>query len=114
VRVTGVELVTDTVPTANVAVEAPAATVTLAGTLTTPGLLFVRVTTAPPVGAAPVNVTAPCAELPPTTVKGLTVRADNEWLMFATAYQTNLMSGKTHSFVLSMTIALITEVVGDH
>jgi hypothetical protein len=35
------------------------------------------VTTAPPVGAAPVSVTVPCAELPPMTVEGLTVRADN-------------------------------------
>ena len=77
VIVTEVELVAETVVIANVAFCAPAATLTLAGAVAAAELLLVNVTTAPPVGAALVNVTVPCEELPPTTVLGLTVRADN-------------------------------------
>ena len=56
----------------NVAVVAPAATVTLAGTCAA-ALLLERVTEDPPVGAAALNVTVPVALLPPVTVAGLTV-----------------------------------------
>ena len=52
------------------ALVAPAATVTLAGTVATPVLLFDRLTTAPPVGAAALNVTLPVDEPPPVTLKG--------------------------------------------
>jgi hypothetical protein len=54
----------------NVAVFAPAATVTFAGTVVTPSPPE-RDTTAPPDGAAPVSVTVPITGLPPTTLLGL-------------------------------------------
>ena len=69
--VTGVEELTELVVTVNVAVVDPAPTVTLAGTVAA-ALLLDSVTAAPPVGAAPLNVTVPVEELPPTTVAGLT------------------------------------------
>ena len=48
-------------------------TVTLAGTVATPVLLLDRLTTAPPLGAAALNVTVPVDELPPVTLDGLSV-----------------------------------------
>jgi len=48
----------------------PAATVTFAGTVATAVLLLDSVTTAPPDGAGPLNVTVPVDELPPVTVVG--------------------------------------------
>ena len=55
----------------NVALVAPAATVTLAGTWAADVLLLVRVTTAPPDGAGPVKVTVTVDEVPPITELGL-------------------------------------------
>ena len=55
----------------NVALVAPAATVTLARTWAAVVLLLVRVTTAPPDGAGPVKVTVPVDEVPPITELGL-------------------------------------------
>jgi hypothetical protein len=55
----------------NVALSAPASTVTLVGTCATDLLLLDNVTTIPPGGAAPVRVTAPVEELPPATVLGV-------------------------------------------
>ena len=55
------------------ALVAPAATVTLAGTVATPVLLLDRLTTAPPLGAAALSVTVPVDELPPVTLDGLSV-----------------------------------------
>ncbi len=52
--------------TLNVAVVAPPATVTLAGTVAL-ALLDASATTNPPAGAAFVRVTVPTGELPPTT-----------------------------------------------
>jgi len=48
--------------------------VTLGGTETTAGLLLERETRAPPLGALPLNVTAPEEDNPPTTVLGLKLR----------------------------------------
>ena len=64
---TGVLAATGCVLTVNVAVVAPAATVTEAGTPAA-GLLVESVTTAPPAGAAPFRVTVPVAEPPPATL----------------------------------------------
>jgi hypothetical protein len=70
--VTGVEAVTALVFTEKVALVAPAATVTLDGTVAEP-LLLERFTTAPPVGAAPLRVTVPVEGDPPVTLPGLSV-----------------------------------------
>jgi hypothetical protein len=65
----------------NAALVAPAATVTLAGTLPTPVLALDNETTAPPMGAAPVSVTVPEVSAPLTTEAGLTVRAEMAMLL---------------------------------
>ncbi|HEV8636851.1 MAG TPA: hypothetical protein VG370_21745 [Chloroflexota bacterium] len=75
VIVTGVDAPTALVVTVNVALVAPAAIVTLAGTLAAAALLLESDTAAPPLGAAALKVTVPVEELPPTTLVGLTVTA---------------------------------------
>jgi len=55
----------------------PARTVTLAGTCAADVLLLCKVTTAPPAGAAPFNVTVPVELAPPTTGLGLLFIEDN-------------------------------------
>ena len=55
--------------TTNVALVAPAAIVTLGGTLAAP-LLLESATCAPPVEAGPLNVTVPVEEFPPATLVG--------------------------------------------
>src|SRR2546423_7995664 len=67
--VTGVDVVTALVVTVNVALLAPAATVTLAGTVAV-DVLLLRVTAAPPVGAGPLSVTVPVEGDPPVTMAG--------------------------------------------
>ena len=70
---TGVDVVTAVVFTVNVALLAPAAIVTLAGTPAAP-LLLESSTCAPPVGAGPLSVTVPvdvCT--PPVTLVGLSM-----------------------------------------
>lgn len=67
--VTELLLTTAVVVTVNVAVVAPAATVTLAGTCADP-LLEESATAAPPAGAGPFRVTVPVELLPPTTLVG--------------------------------------------
>src|SRR6185437_11161899 len=61
------------VATVNVAVVAPAATVTDGGTVATLGLLLVNATTAPPAGAAALSVTLPVLFAPPVSVAGFSV-----------------------------------------
>ena len=73
--VTAVLIATGTVVAVKVAVVAPAATVTVGGTVAA-GLLLVRVTTAPPTGAGPLRVTVPVEGLPPITLVGFTVAED--------------------------------------
>jgi hypothetical protein len=60
----------------NVAVVAPAETVTLDPTWAD-GSLLESVTTAPPAGAAPLSVTVPVELLPPTTLVGFTVNEES-------------------------------------
>src|SRR5206468_2236859 len=76
VIVTAMAAVTVLVVTANVALVAPPATVTLAGSEAIAAFELARFTTSPPSGAALVSVTVPVAPLPPTTVAGLTLTAD--------------------------------------
>ena len=70
--VTGVDAVTALVLTVNVALLAPAAIVTLAGTLAAPLLLEIS-TCAPPVSADPLSVTVPVEDDPPVTLVGFSV-----------------------------------------
>jgi hypothetical protein len=70
--VTDVSDVTDVVEIGNVAVVAPAGTVTLAGSVA--GEPPNSCTTAPPAGAGPSIVTVPVELLPPATVAGDSVR----------------------------------------
>ena len=69
--VTGVDVVTVLVLTVNVALLAPAATVTLKGTVAAAVLPLERETAAPPVGAGPLRVTVPVEGDPPVTLMGL-------------------------------------------
>lgn len=71
--ITVVEVATTFVLIVNVAVVAPPATVTLAGTAAAPGLLLVRTMIVPPAGAALLRFIVPVEALPPATVVGLTV-----------------------------------------
>src|SRR6266487_6588636 len=68
-----VPTVTVFVATVNVAVVAPAATVTDAGTVAALRLLLVNATTAPPAGAAALSVTVPVLFAPPVSVAGFSV-----------------------------------------
>ena len=69
--VTVVAVVTALVVTLNVAVDAFAGTVTVAGTCPTAVLLLDKSTTAPPIGAGALRDTVPTALPPPSTVMGL-------------------------------------------
>ena len=68
--VTGVDAVTALVLTVNVALLAPAATITLAGTVAAAVLALERETAAPPLGAGPLSVTVPVEGDPPVTLIG--------------------------------------------
>src|SRR6266850_3110214 len=74
--VADVDAATAVVLTVNVALVAPAGTVTLPDTVAAE-LLLDSVTCAPPAGAGPFSVTVPTAEPPPTTLGGLTVSASS-------------------------------------
>lgn len=69
--------------TVNVAVVAPAATVTLEGVLATAVLLLERETTAPPAGAAPLRVIVPVEDCaPPVTLAGLKLSEESVAVLF--------------------------------
>jgi hypothetical protein len=74
---TGVDVVTAVVFTVNVALLAPAATVTLAGTVAAAVLSLIRETAAPPVGAGPLRVTVPLEGEPPVTLIGLSASEES-------------------------------------
>ena len=76
--VTAVDAATALVLTVKVALVAPAATVTVEGTLATVVLLLERATCAPPAGAGPVRVTVPVEEFPPVTLVGLSESEERE------------------------------------
>src|SRR6266550_2797144 len=76
--VTVVDAVTPLVLTVNVALVAPAATVTLEGTVTAAVLLVESATCAPPTGAAPLSVTVPVEEFPPATLVGFSASEERE------------------------------------
>jgi len=76
--VTAVDAETALVVTVNAALVAPAAIVTLAGTLATVVLLLESATCAPPAGAGPLSVTIPVDEFPPTTIVGFSVSVESE------------------------------------
>ena len=71
--VTAVVETTGLVVAVKVALDAPAATVTDAGTWAAAVFELVKVTTAPPAGAGPLRVTVPVEDAPPTTEAGLTL-----------------------------------------
>src|SRR5947208_15420097 len=72
--VTAVDTATALVLIVNVALVAPAATVTLEGTVAAAVLLLESATCAPPAGAAPLNVTVPVEDcVPPIALGGLSV-----------------------------------------
>ena len=75
--VDSVAVVTVAVVTVNVAVVAPAATVTVAGSIAAPVLLD-SITLAPPAGATLLSVTVPVDEVPPITLVGLSVSEDSD------------------------------------
>src|SRR5258708_28693949 len=68
--VTAVWEATAVVMQVNIALVAPAATVTLEGTLAAAALLLERATCTPPAGAGPLNVTVPVEEFPPVILVG--------------------------------------------
>jgi hypothetical protein len=71
-----VEIRTTDVLTLNVALLAPAGTITLEGTLAAP-LLLESMTCAPPAGAGPLNVTVPVENCkPPITLEGFSFNED--------------------------------------
>jgi hypothetical protein len=76
--VTVVDAATALVLTVNVALVAPAATVTLEGTLAAPVLLLESATCAPPAGAASLKVTVPVEEFPPVTLVGFSEIEERE------------------------------------
>jgi len=75
--VTVVDATTALVLTVNDALVAPAATVTLEGTLAVVVLLLESVTCAPPDRAGPLSVTVPVEEFLPVTLAGFSVNEES-------------------------------------
>jgi hypothetical protein len=78
VIVTGVFTETRRVETENVALIAPAGTVTLDGAVAMVVLLFCNLMITPPLGARLLKLIRPVAALPPTTLVGLKVTDDTD------------------------------------
>jgi phosphohistidine swiveling domain-containing protein len=118
--VTGVDVVTALLVTVNVALVAPAATVTLVGTLAAP-LSLESMTCAPPVGAGPLSVTVPvevCA--PPVTLVGFSVseesveeeawgRTVSEAVLVTPAYDAEMVTGVdvVTALLVTVNVALV-------
>jgi hypothetical protein len=75
-KFTAVVLLTDELLTVKLALVAPAATVTLEGTVTTDVLALEREITAPPLGAGLFKTTVPVELFPPVTLMGLSWKAE--------------------------------------
>jgi hypothetical protein len=100
-------------PTLKLAVVAPAATVTLAGT-TPAELLLDNVITTPPLGAGSLIVTVPMDPVPPSTVLGLRtieVRATEAGVTVNTAVWLDPYVPVMVTFVLAGTVLVLTEKV---
>lgn len=97
------------VVTVNVAVVAPAATVTLTGVLEDV-LSSDNVTTEPPAGAAPLRVTVPVEEVPPVTVTGLIVKFERVGALIvrAAVFVTPARIPETVTLVLVPTATVVT------
>ncbi|SRR5216684_1454014 len=76
--VTVVDEATALMVTTNVALVAPAATVTLESTVAAVVLLLESTTCAPPEGAGPLKVTVPVEEFPPVTLAGFIESEERE------------------------------------
>jgi hypothetical protein len=104
-----VDVLTELVLTVNVALVDPAATVTLAGTRAAVVLLLASETTAPPVGAGPLNVTVPVEVcVPPVTLVGFTLTEES-----ATALVEPGPCSKAHTLGFGSLIGTATNFVGD-
>jgi len=116
--VTGVDVVTALVLTVNVALLAPAATVTLAGTVAV-DVLLERETVAPPAGAGPLSVTVPVEGDPPVTLVGFSVSKErvgracgstvSEAVLVTPAYDAEMVTGvdAVTALVLTVNVALL-------
>lgn len=97
------------VVTVNVAVVAPASTVTFAGTVAALGLPEVKVINKPPTGAGLVSVIIPTEFTPPTTVVGTSARLN--WLL-RTFTVFVIVVNPDLAAVMSVVISVITTFVG--
>jgi len=117
--VTGVDVATALVLTVNVALLAPAATITLVGTVAAALLPLERETVAPPAGAGPLNVTVPVEGDPPVTLVGFSVSEErvgracgstvSEAVLVTPAYDAEMVTGvdAVTALVLTVNVALL-------
>lgn len=108
--VIGVAVVTALVSTANVALVAPAPTVTLASTVAADPLLETE-TTAPPLGAGPLSVTVPADDVPPLTLAGLSVIEDSVAVVAGVTVRRAVLVAPPYVAVIVSWVELDTELV---